>query len=472
MFQRTLAIVLVAFLLVNVTWQQERLVLSNSKLDTTDVGLAQSLIKLLVAQNETTYNTVTGDTVNSIAQTYYGVSSFALLIVRGNAALDIQSTTSVLTVGTKLRLPSVLLCPQFVGVDCVLTSYQQSLPLGSTNNYWKNLPQEIQSRVGELMKYPQYTTFIMSALTSEDLNPTLSLNIQISNYASADLTNGTITFTTGFGQTPDAVVPVNSISNYRAQRSDILHGIHGTLSYLMKDKSGQQQAFSLTFHVYAGNGSIWNTFSFDNQVETGAPTSQNSGFRNLQIGSTLVAWSSITKSPEVQLNIVLQPFDDPLILGPGLRMIANNQASLVVIEGVYADFMDSFRSFVYQRNDLPWQNWRFVSLNDEWKHRNQFRIVTDNSSHAMTANEAQSVLSYEDPNENNKNQIWSVIPIGTLYQIRSNNGLCLHAALGLTPRSPPGTLATTPARELWLESCDATNENQKWQLINQTQAVA
>lgn len=319
------------------------------------------------------------------------------------------------------------------------------------------------------MKYPEYTTFIMSALTSQDLNPTLNLNIQISNHAHADLTNGTITFTTGFGQSPDAVIPVNSVFNYRAQRSDLLHGIHGTLSYLIRDKNGEEQPFSLTFHVYAGNGSIWNTFSFVDQVGAGAPTSQNSGFRNYIIGSHLIAWSSITKSPDVQLNIVLESSTESLNLGPELKLIANSrQTSVLVLEAVYANFMESFRSFAFLRNNMPWQNWRFVPLGEEHKYRNQFRIVTDNSSHAMTANEAQSILSYEEANEDSKNQIWSVIPVGTLYQIRSNNGLCLHVERVNVPRDPPLlNYVSTTAREVWLEACDEANESQKWSIINQ-----
>jgi len=478
--QRTFALALVTLLLVNVTWQQETLVLSDSQIQVTEIGLAQSFLKLLVVNNETTYAVVSGDTLNSIAEAYYGSSSFALLLLRANAETGFKSTTKNLRIGTKLRLPSVILCPQFLGVDCVYNSYHQSLALpSSTNNFWKNLNCDKEGRFVEMMSYPRYIPFIMSALLSQDLNPALNFNIKISNHAYSGLTNGTITFTTGFGQTPDTLVPVNSVYNYHAQRSDLLQGIHGTLSYLIRNPiTDKQEALNFTFHVYAGNGTIPNTFYLNDQVigfssdcddvEAAYLTSQNEGFRNIQIGNHTLAWAAITRSPNVQLNIVLEPLvaSVPLTLTP--KVITNvGRSNLILTEVIGAVTKD----FVYMsalRVNNVWEGWRFVPLRDGWKHRNQFRILNAFSGNALEASDIISAIVPRIPDESNTNQIWSVVPLergsDTVYQIQSKNGLCLH----LWPRSIHKDKIGDGANshEIWLEECFSTNI-QMWTITDQ-----
>jgi hypothetical protein len=489
MLQRTFALALVTLLLVNVTWQQESFALSNSQLQATEIGLAQSFLKLLVVNNETTYAVVSGDTLNSIAESYYGSSSFTLLLMRANADTGFKSTTKNLRIGTKLRLPSVLLCPQFLGVDCVYNSYHQSLALPDiTNNFWKNLNCDKEGRFIEVMTYPQYIPFIMSALLSQDLNPTLNFNIKVSNNAYSDLTNGTITFTTGFGQTPDAVIPVNSVYNYRAQRSDILQGIHGTLSYLIRNATtGVQEALNLTFHVYAGNGTIPNTFSLNDQVigfssdcddvESAYLTSQNEGFRSIQIKNHTLAWAAITRSPNVQLNIVLEPIVAPVPLSLTPKLITSVGNSSLLIQEV-TELKTGNKTKVYMssiRDNTIWQGWRFVSLSDGWKHRNQFRILNAHSGNALEVNENRGTILPGTPDESNANQIWSVIPIGqgsnTVYQIKSKNGLCLHLAAGTAHRFPTNDAKPLDSNEIWLEKCDTANNYQKWTITDQTTIV-
>lgn len=428
------------------------------------LDIAEPLAKLLLLQPEW-HETTTGiESLSSMATNYYGHPAFAVLLSAANilSATDgFYNSNSTLKSGLKLRFPSILQCPQFLSVDCVLISFRKSIELSpDTPNYWHFLGADTYDKVAEQMQYPNYISFIMDYLSNERMNPRLGLEFLIVNNLDGDLREGKVNMKIGSSQNPPAVISSFSIARHTITLGDIMQGIHGVLSYRISNFDGNSYPLDFTFHIYAGNGTIKNTLKVNNKtlIVDGA-------YQEISIYTNVRALISLTRSPQAEIKIVLTPSYEMPNLADTTHLLTPAIDYELTLDGTFQSKVGDFLLATNSSNRFPFpgpQGWRLIPFKRGLTFSNLFRIINDNSSLAIQADVATGRLLLAPPNEENLNQLWKVIPLPTgtlMYSIRApTRNLCWHVSMTslLKPFVDPLW------HEITLENCEVTSQSQKW----------
>jgi hypothetical protein len=321
-------------------------------------------------------------------------------------------------------------------------------------NYWRDLPASLKDQLSNYMSYPNYIYLIMSLLQDPLTNPPTTFTVRLVNLLDMDLYNGRVSFTTGFGKAPSSTIPSHQEEVYYAYRSDLLQGIHGTISYDSKSISGAERTFAIDFHVYASNGTFRNSMSISGQTGWVYSTSA-ANVRELSLGSESSAQISISESPDAVMTIVLYPSTTPPALSGIRKIVPSHITTGVTLEGKWSTRGYYMTGFVPSDTGL-WQGWRFVPLQSPVSKGNRYLIINANSTLALEVNPAFGNVTLSTPNKNAPNQIWKVIPSPSpnAFYLRGTNNMCLRvSSLTYLPYSDNAA----NQHITWLEPCKSTS---------------
>lgn len=422
----------------------------SGKLQVSSLGLITNFLSQLVNLQEHTASKSNATTLSSLAKNYYGNESFAIMIARANNQIRWASVDALIPAGISLRLPSVLFCPQFVGIDCILQSYRTSQGI-SSGNYWALLPGDLKNHASQFMNYPNYVYLVMSLTQDSLLYPATGLTVVVKNLLNYDLIKGQISFKTGFGDSFPQGISTNEEMIYHAYRSDLLQGIHGTLTYSSLDTSA---SITMDFHIYASNGTFNNSIVLKSGANIFVATTIE-GVKTFSLTPEISAQVSISKSPDAYLNLILYNPTKPSRFN-GIRKLV----PWLNVDNALEVKWNS-RGY-YQFGVVPkslglWQGWSFVATQNA-PAENTYLIINANNTFALEIDIAAGNLTLGIPNKSNPNQKWTIItsPIrNDVFMFKGSQNLCL---LVNSYSRVPFSDSITNQNMIWLEPCLNKNE--------------